>query len=314
MAAPASNRRPLGPSSQALRPRGSRNRDTNMDSRFRGNDGRGGVSASSRWPSWGVGAGPLVIPPLSRRQAPARPGTPRARSAEPTPMWASRDSFARSKAGIQGRTCLEPTPPRAVVTTPLGPPSRPPPLRHSRESGNPGRRTPPSPRLPDVRILCLTLGSGCAIFFPTSPPDRKAGENALPPRPPTHPAPANGSLGVLQSQIAEPKPRNMSAPSLRRAPAWPAASKRGGSARRIRAPKRPCFSPAFALRLARFRPAFSLFFRRNSLKYDETANFFAAEAPVPPPASAGAPGRGGSSAWILRNRKLHCRIHRRESR
>ncbi len=43
----------LEPTSRALRPHGSRNRDTNMDSRFRGNDGRGGVSTSSRWPSWG---------------------------------------------------------------------------------------------------------------------------------------------------------------------------------------------------------------------------------------------------------------------
>ncbi len=41
------------PTSQALRPHGSRKRDANMDSRFRGNDGRGGVSASSRWPSSG---------------------------------------------------------------------------------------------------------------------------------------------------------------------------------------------------------------------------------------------------------------------
>ncbi len=56
----------LEPTSQVLRPHGSRNRDTNMDSRFRGNDGRGDVSASSRWPPWGHRRTPLVIPAKER--------------------------------------------------------------------------------------------------------------------------------------------------------------------------------------------------------------------------------------------------------
>ncbi len=51
----------LGPTSQALRPHGSRNRDTNMDSRFRGNDGRGGrIRLESV-----VSLGPLSQPPSS---------------------------------------------------------------------------------------------------------------------------------------------------------------------------------------------------------------------------------------------------------
>ena len=162
-----------------------------------------------------------------------------------------------------------------------------------------------------------------------TPRDRKAGENELFPRSPTHPGPASGSPGVLQSQIAELEPRRMSASPLRCAPAWPAAPKRASPARTtpsavrwIPTSKPPCFSPAFALRLVGFRPAFSLFFLRNPLKYNEMANFSADGAPFlslasshrPCPVSAGAPDRDGFGAPIFHNQKLHWRIHRYKSR
>ncbi len=67
----AASLRRLEPSSQALRPHGSRNRDANMDSRFRGNDGRGGVSASSRWPSL---ARHRSLPPSFPRKRESRAG------------------------------------------------------------------------------------------------------------------------------------------------------------------------------------------------------------------------------------------------
>ncbi len=116
------------PTSQALRPHGNRNRDTNMDSRFRGNDGRGGVSASSRWP------------PSDRRHSPLRhsresgnPGQERTGpwaylgpSSQPPRPHGSRnrntnmDSRFRGNDGRGGCIRLEPM-------ASLGPSSQPPP-------------------------------------------------------------------------------------------------------------------------------------------------------------------------------------------
>ncbi len=92
-----------------------------MDSRFRGNDERGGRDGLPRHSPAFAGTGS------------ARSGISRAWSAEPTPTRTCRDFFTRSFAGMTegGRIRLEP------MAFP-GPVSRPPPPpRHSRESGNP---------------------------------------------------------------------------------------------------------------------------------------------------------------------------------
>ncbi len=150
----------LEPTAQALRPHGNKNRDTNMDSRFRGNDeGGGGRDGLPRAVVTGL---PRHSPAFAGAGS-TRPGISRAQSAKPTPTRTFRDFFTRFFAGMTRG--LAPTPQeghrlegdrptirhsreRACEET-LGVsassrwPSRgrcpgvPPPPRHSRESGNP---------------------------------------------------------------------------------------------------------------------------------------------------------------------------------
>ncbi len=101
----------LGPTSQAPRPHGSRDRDTNMDSRFRGNDGRGGVSASSRWPPSDRRRTPLVPTEAGigiRIWIPAFAGMTEGRGVSASSRWSPSDRrhsplVIPAKAGIQGR-------------------------------------------------------------------------------------------------------------------------------------------------------------------------------------------------------------------